>query len=316
MNTTKKFIAVSAALLASGARLSAQDVSSSPNYRLTQESVTPTFAVPPVVAKVNGVDITVNQFWSRILANAGSAVLTSLVDEILIEQEAEKVKLISDKKIGLKGVEKEVDKRAADLKKQFKDEQNFQAQLANAGLNLDAVKKQIRMDILKEKLLENKIKVTPADAKKFFEENRQQLAVPEQVRVAHILVSTEQEARDLALSLKVGANFELLAREKSQDAATRERGGELGSFAKGMLIPQLEQKAFSLSAGGTDIVQTPMGFHIIKVLGRTAAKAAIWDKETQANVGRILRQAKFNQEYPAYIQALRGKSDIQVFLNK
>ena len=287
-------------------------------------------ALPPVVAKVNNVDITIMQFWSRLLAGAGNTVLTSLVDEILIEQEAEKAGILPQKdnktakgkggRKTIKGkdaeVEVDIDRRLGELKKQFKDEAAFQKQLNDSGLDLETLKKQIRIEVLKEKLLGDKLKVAQNDVRKFFDDNRQQLAVPEQVRLSHILVASEQEAKDLALSLKVGANFDLLAKEKSQDAATKERGGELGFFSKGMLMPELEQKAFSLPVGGTDIVKTAMGFHVIKILEKKAAKAAAWDKEMESNIEKNMRQAKFNQEYPSFIQSLRSKANIQVFLNR
>lgn len=306
--------------------LPAQETSTSPNFKLTQQQVSATFTLPPIVAKVNGVEISINQFWKRLLGISGNAVLTALVDEVLIEQEADKVllskekskkgKLKSKQSSTAKELEAEVDKRLTAFRKQFQDEQTFQQQLKNSGVQVDDIKKQIRIDLYKERLLGDKLKVAQDEIKKYFDENRQKLATPEQVHLKHILTMTEQEAKDLVLSLNAGANFDLLAKEKSLDTATKDRGGDLGFFSKGMLIPEIQEKAFSLQSGGIDIVKTAMGFHVIIVVEKKPAKEATWDKETQNFIEQILKQAKFNQEYPKFIQSLRSKADIQVLLNQ
>lgn len=289
----------------------AEQPSTSKNFKLTPQAATPAFTLPPVVANVNGTPIAVQEFWGRLMTNGGTQVLTGMVDEILIAQEASK----SLSKGKAKEIDAEVAKRFGELKKQFQDEKTFITQLQNSGVKVDDIKHQIRTEVYKQKLLENQTKVSASEVKKYYDENKQSLAVPEQVHLKHILVASEKEARDFMTSLGVGANFEMLAKEKSLDAATKERGGDLGFFAKGMLIPELQEKAFALPAGGMDVVKTQLGYHIIKVIEKTPAKAAVWDKTTQTNVENILRQAKFNQAYPAYIQELRKKAKIEVNLN-
>lgn len=296
-------------VLAAGAVLSA----------VGQEKQAPQpLTLPGVAAQVNGVDISMQEFWQSLLSNAGNAVLGTLVDQILVIQEVEKrlgAKPGSKKGAGGK-IESEVDRRFQDLKKQFPDEKTFDQQLKNAGLSRENIKSQIRLGLYKERLLEDKIKVSSAEAKKYFEQNREQFNAPEQVHLKHIVVGSEQEAKDLLLALKVGANFDLLAKEKSLDMATKDRGGDLGFFAKGNLIPQMQDKAFSLEPGQVDTVKTPLGYHLIMVAERRAAREPRWDPETQKAVESLLRQAKFNEEYPKLVQALRSKADIQVYLNQ
>ncbi|MBI4445375.1 MAG: peptidylprolyl isomerase [Acidobacteria bacterium] len=107
----------------------------------------------------------------------------------------------------------------------------------------------------------------------------------EQVRASHILLRSEEgkenpnalkKAEDLLKQLKSGADFAQLAREHSEDPATASKGGDLGFFGRGQMVPEFENVAFSLPAGQiSEIVKTPFGYHIIKVTeaGRTDADA-------------------------------------------
>lgn len=291
----------------------------SKSHRMTLSQDAPAISLPPVVARVNGVDIFVQPFWGRLLKSAGGAVLASLVDDILLEQEAEKtLGSFGDKKKSAsraqRNISSDVDKKISELEKQFPDKKAFEEQLKASGTVLEDVKRQIFIEIYKEKLLEDKIKVSADEVKKYFDENKERLAVPETVRLKHILVASEQEAKDILLALKVGADFGLMAKEKSKDSASKDRGGDLGFFSPGMLLPQIEQKAFALGVNDTGIVNTPLGFHVIRVAEKRPAKGAVWDAETRQAIERALRQANFQREYPAYIQSLRAKADINVFL--
>ncbi len=276
-------------------------------------------SLPPIVAKVNGVDIPLSRFWSGLLTSAGDTVLTALVDEILIEQEMDKKFGVEPAASGRKNkalekLDQEVAKRYGEFKKQFKDEETFLAQIRNAGATVERIQQQIRLDLYKEELLADRLKVTKEEAKKFFDENREKLAAPERVHLKHILVGSEREAADALLALKVGANFELLAQEKSMDEATRSRGGDLGVFAAGMLSPEIEKKAFSMQAGAMDVIKTDQGYHVIKVAEKMPAQPAEWNPAMQDTVEKMLKQQKFNTEYPPYIQSLRKKADIKIFL--
>ncbi len=88
----------------------------------------------------------------------------------------------------------------------------------------------------------------------------------EQVRARHILLETEGEAKEVLERLKGGEDFAALAKELSQDPATKEKGGDLGWFPRGLMVPEFDEVAFALQPGEvSDVVQTPYGFHIIKV---------------------------------------------------
>jgi peptidyl-prolyl cis-trans isomerase D len=107
---------------------------------------------------------------------------------------------------------------------------------------------------------------------------------PEQVRARHILVKVasgaaddqkakaRQKATDLLAKVKAGGDFAGLAKQSSEDTASALKGGDLGFFPRGQMAPEFEAAAFALEPGGlSDVVESPFGFHIIKVEEKRAA---------------------------------------------
>ena len=86
-----------------------------------------------------------------------------------------------------------------------------------------------------------------------------------EVKASHILVKTRSEAEKLLGELKKGASFSTLAQQHSE-CPSRKKGGDLGWFGRGKMVPEFEKAAFSLKKGElSDIVKTQFGYHIIKV---------------------------------------------------
>ena len=85
------------------------------------------------------------------------------------------------------------------------------------------------------------------------------------VRASHILVETEEEAKDLLQKIEEGADFGELAQEHSLCPSKRD-GGDLRFFGKGMMVKPFEDAAFSLEVGQvSEPVQTQFGWHLIKL---------------------------------------------------
>jgi len=106
--------------------------------------------------------------------------------------------------------------------------------------------------------------VTEAEAKKVFEEKIGQAKPEQEIHARHILVETEDEAKEVAERLSKGEDFAALANEKSKDPGTE--GGDLGFFTRGRMVKPFEDAAFSLDVGEiSEPVETPFGWHVIKV---------------------------------------------------
>ena len=87
-----------------------------------------------------------------------------------------------------------------------------------------------------------------------------------QIRARHILLDSKAEAEVVLKNLEEGEDFATLAEELSKDPGSAELGGDLGWFARGQMVPEFEEVAFSLEPGEfSAVVETPFGFHIILV---------------------------------------------------
>jgi peptidyl-prolyl cis-trans isomerase D len=128
------------------------------------------------------------------------------------------------------------------------------------------------------------VEMTDEALEKFYQRHQDLFFEPEQVKASHILFRVtagndeKGRAKKRALAEKVldqarsGKDFAQLARRHSDDAASAVKGGELGYFTRGTMVPDFENVAFSLQPGQiSDLVETSFGFHIIKCEGRIEA---------------------------------------------
>lgn len=120
-----------------------------------------------------------------------------------------------------------------------------------------------RKKVLVQALMEQESKNAISDAaiKKFYDEKAK---TETEVHARHILLETEDQAKDVAAQLKKGANFEELANKMSKDPGSK--GGDLGYITKDQVVPEFGNAAFALAKGKvSDPVKSQFGWHIIKV---------------------------------------------------
>jgi hypothetical protein len=127
-----------------------------------------------------------------------------------------------------------------------------------------------------------------------------------QVHAAHILVDTKDLADSIYAELQGGANFEVIAREQSNDTATAENGGDLGWFTRGQMVQQFEDVAFSLQPGQmSEPFQTQYGWHILKVYASDPARP-MTDQQLQqyrdSIVSRWLDQRKAEMDISSKVE--------------
>lgn len=188
------------------------------------------------------------------------------------------------------------------------------------GIDKDErVKKQIEettKDILIREYLkreiEGKIKVSEEDAKAYYEENKSKFIEPAKIKVSHILVEQEAEAKDILTKLSAGADFGALAKEKSK-CPSKEKDGDLGFLAKGQTVPEFETVAFSLEPGQlSDVVKTQFGYHIIKVTEKQPEKERLFE-EVKDEVNQLLLSQKQKEAFEALLKGLREKNNVVIY---
>jgi peptidyl-prolyl cis-trans isomerase C len=155
---------------------------------------------------------------------------------------------------------------------------------------LAELKKRIIVDTYLKKKVETESKISDEELKKFYDQNLDKFKSGEQIRASHILVKTEQEAQAILDQLKKGANFEELAKAKSADTSAA-KGGDLGWFGKGNMVPAFEKAAFGLKEGQiSGIVKSDFGYHIIKLTGKRAAGTRSLDEVKEQIKAAIMPQ--------------------------
>ena len=267
-----------------------------------------------IAATVNGEEITnaeINTQYAKLPAQ-----YQGLIDrETFVNQTILSKLLIQEaKKEGITITDQEIDKSLDPLR------------INNETLEQIAVQQQLTVEELKKiledrlyinKLLEKKlnIQITDDEAKKFFEENKADLGEQEQVKASHILVKTTEEADNIEKQLKEGKDFAELANQFSIDPGSNKTGGELGFFAKGVMVKEFEEAAFKLNINEvSNPIQTQFGYHIIKVVDKKPAKEANYE-ELKDKIKDYLKQQRLTTESKSYIEQLyeQNKANIKIF---
>jgi peptidyl-prolyl cis-trans isomerase D len=141
-----------------------------------------------------------------------------------------------------------------------------------------------------------------------------QYRVAEQRRASHILVQTREEAAQLAAEARrTPARFAELARKHSQDSGSAAKGGDLGTFGRGMMVPAFEEAAFRQKEGEIgEPVQSEFGWHVIRVTGVQAEKVRPYAEVRAEIADELARQQasrRFAESAEAFINTAYEQPD-------
>ncbi|MCK5426123.1 MAG: peptidylprolyl isomerase [Thermodesulfovibrionia bacterium] len=176
---------------------------------------------------------------------------------------------------------------------------------------VEEFKKMTLIKIALEKEVEQRAKIQPQAAKEFYDKNPDNFIVGREVRARHILVEAEENANKIYERVQKGESFSTLAKEFSKDTGSAQKGGDLGFFGRGKMVPEFERVAFSLKVGEVSKpVATRFGYHIIKVTDTKEGRQGEFD-EVKNTLSKRLVMEKQKDLFDSYIDSLKKNAKIE-----
>lgn len=255
------------------------------------------------------------------VADQQKDVLRGLIDRELLLEKGKDLDITADT---------ELVKRLDDMRKQMKlDTMEDLEKAAEAqGVSFEDFKQNMRTEIITQQVIQrevgSRVNVSKEEEQKFYDEHKDQLLRPEQVKLSEILVSTEQagddqqkldaakaKAEDLLKQIRAGADFAELAK-KNSDGPSAAQGGDLESFERGKLAKQLEDLTFSMKKGDvSDVIRTKQGFVILKVTEHQSAGIPPFS-EIEPRIQEAVYMQKLQPALRDYLKKLREEAYIDV----
>lgn len=296
------------------------------------------FADSTVVAIVNGeaihiddIEKSAQQIFTQMGAQANlhrenfgdtlrNEAFNWIVSMKLLNQEATRLKIEPE--------QKEIDEALQAIKSRFPSEQQFQDALLQSKVSMDDFLADLKKELKVHKLLEDKVvkqvgEITNSEVQDFYIKNEALFLKHEKARVHHILLRINDwndaneisqrraKGQQILNRLKIGESFETLARQFSDDPSAA-KGGDLGEFSKGDMLKEFEDAAFRLNAGQfSDLVQSPLGFHIIRLDERVSSEKIPFET-VEAQIRQRIQQEKSNRLFEKYVIELRNKAEIKI----
>ncbi|MCC7518069.1 MAG: peptidylprolyl isomerase [Verrucomicrobiae bacterium] len=227
------------------------------------------------------------------------------------------------------GLEEKVKSEVEGIKAQLGGDKALDERLKGMG----TTRAKLKEDLLKQLRVREFLRVSvppspdpsPADVQKFYAENKAKFTRPLTVRVSHVLIAVPEgsapavkaqkkglaeAARARVVAPKGAQDFAKVATEVSQDVASARRGGDLGFFGPGQMLPQFEKVAFATAVGAVSpVFETHFGYHFLKVHERRPAGSVSFD-EARPQIAAFLKQAKDSENLKAFLAKLEANAKV------
>jgi len=241
-----------------------------------------------VVARVNEIEITYGEFQRR---------LQSLQQErgaIRPEQFKDVVRGMIQEEILLQGAMAEGLERDAAVK-----------------ARLEQARRQVLIEELLRRHVLARAEVSEEDARKMYEQNKP-LFSTETAHTSHIMVKSQAEAEAILEELQAGKDFAELAKARSEDTGSAEKGGDLGAIRHGQTVQEFEEAAFRLKDGElSPVIKTQYGYHILK--GGAHETVVQPFEEVKEQIRRSLLQQKQRETFMAFMADLEKNARTEIF---
>lgn len=248
--------------------------------------------IQEIVARVNSQIITrsdLQRSREQMLTEAQQQGVTNPSDPRIQDHEKELLRDLIDQQLLLQkgqelGVSADTDlvKRLDEMRKSMglNSMEQLEEEAKKQGISFEDFKQNMKNNIITQQVIQRevggKLRITPEEETKFYEEHGKELAQPEQVRLSEILIApkvmseealaaAKQQADEALAQIKSGKSFDEVAKASSSGPSAGQ-GGDLGYFKRGALAKELEDRTFAMKVNEvSDVVQTKQGFVILKV---------------------------------------------------
>lgn len=245
-----------------------------------------------------------------------------VIEQTLVGQAAEQE--------GIEAEPAEVERQVEELRSAYDSDSALRFKLEADGFTEESYRKHVAR-MIAAKIYLDRIRadawdVSDGELERYYEENKDRLTMPERARVRHILLTwkplgTQDDRAALHAQMqpileraRAGEDFAELAREFSEDSATKKNGGDTGLFPRGTMVPAFEQLAFSLEPGEiSDPLETVFGVHILRLEERIEPRLLPLD-EIREMLREHVREEKMEAAVQARIDELRAAADIEILI--
>ena len=173
-------------------------------------------------------------------------------------------------------------------------------------------KESLMMELYVKKLNAQKIAASAEEVEKYYAENVKDFTRPVEITAKHILVDNMEDAKKILLRLRSGEDFSKLAQEFSKDTMSAAKGGLIGPFKKGDLVPEFENAVWPLKVNQiSEIVKTQFGYHIIEKVNEKVLPA-VSAEEAKNYIQNILQKTKFDQ----WLQEAKKKYGLELHYDR
>jgi peptidyl-prolyl cis-trans isomerase SurA len=261
----------------------------------------------------------------KIVADRDKDVLRDLIDQQLLLEKGKELGITADTELI-----KKLDQMRKEMNLDSMEDLEKAAQAQ--GVSFEDFKQNMRNQIITQQVIGkevgSRLVISKDDEQKFYDDHKNDLDQPEQVRLSEILVSTDKKATDtrdeaqivqaaqakansLLEDIKKGASFEDVAK-KNSDGPSAAQGGDLGYFKRGTLAKELEDKTFAMKSGDiSDVIRTRQGFIILKATDHTEAGVPPMSK-IQPRIQDAVYMEKLQPALREYLTKLREDAFIDI----
>ena len=294
-------------------------------------------SLPDVVAKVNGQDIHNDEILRELKKTLKNykdrgIPLTAEEEKItakkLIENEIERALLLQKgNEINALVSDEALNRKLRKVKSSFKSDSIFEHELKNRKLTLDQYKKELKIDLLMQQVIDREItpniKISEKDIQSFYEKNKEKFYMDKKARASVILIkakrgdtksekSAQQKIESILEKIKNGSTFSEMATKYSEDSLAP-KGGDLGYFTKNQIFGAFSVRAFDMKVNEVSpVFKTGLGFHILKLTDLKEGKMMPLDR-AKTRIEKILRKNKTGNATRNYVEKLKQKSKIKMY---